>query len=107
MFRSVITGTGSYIPSAIQSNQEFARQTFYTENSQPLETPATEIVEKFRQITGIAERRYAAEKENASDLATIAARKAIEDSNIDPETIDQIILAHNFGNVIKLSLIHI
>jgi len=104
MFRSVITGTGSYIPSAIQSNQEFARQTFYTENSQPLETPATEIVEKFRQITGIAERRYAAEKENASDLATIAARKAIEDSNIDPETIDQIILAHNFGNVIKSTI---
>ncbi len=104
MFRSVITGTGCYIPTAIQTNQDFSRQKFYAENGQPLETPATEIVEKFRQITGIAERRYASEKENASDLATIAARKAIEDSGIDPETLDQIILAHNFGNVLKSTI---
>ena len=34
-------------------------------------------------------------------MATIAARRAIEDSGIDPETLDQIIVAHNFGNVLK------
>jgi 3-oxoacyl-[acyl-carrier-protein] synthase-3 len=34
-------------------------------------------------------------------MAAIAAQRAIEDAGCDPETIDQIILAHNFGNVIK------
>jgi 3-oxoacyl-[acyl-carrier-protein] synthase-3 len=32
-------------------------------------------------------------------LQGFAAEKAIEDAGIDPETIDQIILAHNFGDV--------
>jgi 3-oxoacyl-[acyl-carrier-protein] synthase III len=101
MFRSVITGTGSNIPDDIQSNRDFFQHVFYTENNQRLDTPPPEVVEKFRQITGIAERRYANREMNASDLATLAARMAIEDSGIDPETLDQIILAHNFGNVIK------
>ena len=35
----------------------------------------------------------------ASDLGYIAAKKAIEDANIDPETLDQIIVAHNYGDV--------
>jgi 3-oxoacyl-[acyl-carrier-protein] synthase-3 len=38
---------------------------------------------------------------DSSDMAAIAAQRAIDDAGCDPETIDQIILAHNFGNVIK------
>jgi 3-oxoacyl-[acyl-carrier-protein] synthase-3 len=38
---------------------------------------------------------------DASGMAVIAAKIAIEDAGCDPETIDQIIVAHNFGNVIK------
>ncbi|MFZ9302451.1 MAG: 3-oxoacyl-ACP synthase III family protein, partial [Sediminibacterium sp.] len=38
--------------------------------------------------------------ENTSDMATKAAILAIKDAGIDPETIDQIIVAHNFGNVL-------
>jgi 3-oxoacyl-[acyl-carrier-protein] synthase-3 len=34
-----------------------------------------------------------------SDLGALAAEQAIKDANIDPETIDYIILAHNFGDV--------
>jgi 3-oxoacyl-[acyl-carrier-protein] synthase III len=101
MFRSVITGTGSYIPENIQSNKDFFQHIFYTENNQKLEAPAPEVVEKFRQITGIGERRYANNSMTASDLASFAAKKAIDDSGVDPETIDQIILAHNFGNVLN------
>lgn len=100
MHRSVITGTGSFIPSFVQSNQNFAEHLFYTENNIPLDTAPQEVVEKFRQITGIAERRYADSNMTTSDLASIAAKNAIDDSGVDPETIDQIILAHNFGNVI-------
>ncbi|MEP7279414.1 MAG: ketoacyl-ACP synthase III [Bacteroidota bacterium] len=101
MLCSVIVGTGSYIPPRIQSNLEFFEHVFYTETQHKLETPSDEVVEKFRQITGISERRYAADDMTASDLATLAARMAIADSGTDPETLDQIIVAHNFGDVVK------
>ncbi|RYF97054.1 MAG: ketoacyl-ACP synthase III [Chitinophagaceae bacterium] len=104
MFRSVITGTGCYIPSTIQSNTDFANHSFYNESSQPLTARPGEIVEKFRQITGISERRYLPDDLNTSDIAAIAARAAIDNSGIDPETLDQIIVAHNFGNVIKQTI---
>ncbi len=101
---TIITGTGSYIPTEIVSNRDFTIRDFYAEDNSKIQTPPQEIVEKFRQITGIAERRYAKTDLNASDIATIAAQKAIEDSAVDPETLDQIILAHNFGNVVKHSI---
>jgi len=101
MKRSVITGSGCYIPTEIKTNKDFAVHSFYAEDCSRIETPAEEVAEKLRQITGIAERRYASPNQNCSDLATLAAREAIEDSGVDPETIDQLIVAHNFGNVIK------
>jgi len=101
MQRTIITGTGSYIPTEIINNRDFTVHNFYAEDHQRIETAPQEVVEKFRQITGIAERRYASPHLNASDIATIAAQAALEDSGVDPETIDQIIVAHNFGNVVK------
>ena len=101
MYRSVITGTGCYIPPHIQSNREFEKHRFYTEDRLPLEAAPQVIVEKFRQITGIDERRYTTDNLNASDIGSLAAQFAINDSGVDPETIDQLIVAHNFGNVIK------
>ena len=100
MLRSVITGTGSYIPSVIKRNQDFPFHNFYTESHLRIDTAPSEISEKFRQITGIEERRYAPPKLNASDIGTMAARRAIEESGIDIELLDQIIVAHNFGNVV-------
>ena len=35
----------------------------------------------------------------ASDIGAIASQLAIDDAGIDKETIDQIILTHNFGDV--------
>ena len=99
--KSIITGTGSYIPEEIVKNQYFSEHSFYAEDGKPIETPSEIVVEKFKQITGIGERRYVNTNQTASDIATIAAKAAIEDSGIDPETLDQIILAHNFGNVVK------
>jgi 3-oxoacyl-[acyl-carrier-protein] synthase-3 len=99
--RTLITGAGSYIPTEVVSNSDFAAHSFYAEDSRPIETDPKEVVEKFRQITGIAERRYATTGMNTSHIGAIAAKKAIEDSGIDPETLDQIIVAHNFGDVIK------
>ena len=99
--RTVITGTGSYIPPNIKTNAEFVNQEFYSEDHERIIAPPAEIVDKFKNITGIEERRYADNNMTTSDMATIAAKRAIEDSGIDPETLDQIILAHNFGNVLK------
>ncbi len=101
MFRTVITGTGSYIPPHVQSNKDFAEHLFYTEDRQPISTPPEEVVEKFKQITGIEERRYTTGEMNASDIGSLAAAAALKDSLADPEEIDQLIVAHNFGNVIK------
>jgi len=99
--QTVITGTGCFIPEVIKTNADFSNQDFYTEDAAVITTPASEIAAKFHSITGIDERRYVSEEMNSSDMATIAARKAILDSGINPEELDQIIVAHNFGNVVK------
>lgn len=101
MFRSVITGTGSYIPTVIKTNSQFATQIFYTEDNEAIKIEPKIIVDKFEKITGIAERRYVTDDLNTSDIATIAALQAIDDSGIDAESLDMIIVAQNFGNVVK------
>lgn len=100
-FKTIITGSGCFIPDVIKANQDFVKDEFYAEDQQKIDTPPEIIVQKFQQITGIAERRYANEKMQNSDMGTIAGRLALEDSKVDPETIDQLIVAHNYGNVIK------
>jgi 3-oxoacyl-[acyl-carrier-protein] synthase-3 len=97
--RTVITGSGSFIPSNIKKNQSFHEHFFYDENNRPIPHNVSSIVSKFQQITGIKERRYADATINASGMAAIAGEAAIKDAGIDAETIDQIIVAHNFADV--------
>ena len=94
-----ITGTGSYIPNIIEKNDKFYQHQFLNTDGSAINHPNEVIVEKFKAITGISERRYADPNLNASDLGFFAAEKAIADANINPETIDYIIVAHNFGDV--------
>ncbi|WP_333876378.1 3-oxoacyl-ACP synthase III family protein [Flavobacterium sp.] len=96
-----ITGSGSYIPTEIVTNADFTKHVFLNDDGTPFPLPNEVITEKFYDITGIEERRYVTDDLLTSDIATIAAQKAIEDSGIDPETLDYIIFAHNFGNVKK------
>ena len=93
-----ITGTGSYIPEIIQDNSKFLDRNFFDNEGNRIETKNEEIIEKFQKITGIRERRYAKDELNTSDIAYLAAKEAIKNSKVDPEKIDYIILAHNFGN---------
>lgn len=97
----LITGTGSYIPSQVVTNQDFAKNEFYDTGGVPFDIPHEEIAEKFHAITGIEERRYVTPEQGASDIGAIAGAIAIEDAGIDKEEIDQLIVAHNFGDVIK------
>jgi 3-oxoacyl-[acyl-carrier-protein] synthase-3 len=101
MSRTVIIGTGSYIPPKNVVNLDFATRSFYDEISKPITIEASIVAEKLKAITGIEERRYASDEHTTSELAVEAARLAIEDAAIDPETLDQIIVAHNFGDVVQ------
>lgn len=94
-----ITGTGSYIPDDIEKNESFHGHEFLNTDGSSISDPNEIIVEKFKSITGISERRYTKPHLTASDLGFFAAEKAIEDAQIDPETLDYIIVAHNFGDV--------
>ena len=94
-----ITGTGSYIPDIIEKNEDFHQHEFLNTDGTLINSPNEVIVEKFKAITGIVERRYAKNHLNSSDLGFFAAEKAIENAAIDPETLDYIIVAHNFGDV--------
>ena len=97
--KSIITGTGSYIPKVIKKNSDFLNKEFYGEKNESLEVSNEIIIEKFKGITGIEERRYLEPELQNSDAATIASKIAIKNANINPEEIDQIIFAHNFGDI--------
>ncbi|MCE2732517.1 MAG: ketoacyl-ACP synthase III [Flammeovirgaceae bacterium] len=99
MYRSIIKGTGSYIPELVIDNKTFSSTLFYESNNLPVEKSTEVVITKFSEITGIKSRRYAKVNQLASDLGTLAAEKAIADAEIDKETLDYIIVAHNFGDV--------
>jgi len=99
MYRSIITGSGGYIPEIVVKNSHFSENEFYSEDGSPLGRTAMDVIDKFSKITGIVERRYAQGDILASDMAAEASEIAITDSGIDRETIDQIIVAHNFGDI--------
>jgi len=94
-----ITGIGSYIPEKKISNTDFDKHVFLNEDGTAFGYPNEVVINKFKGITGIEHRRYAEDHLNSSDLAFFASQKAIENAGIDPETIDYIIFAHNFGDV--------
>ncbi len=97
--QTVIIGTGKYIPTQKISNSHFLDFKFYNENGESFENDPGDIIEKFEKITGIRERRYLTDDLVASDLGYFAAKDALESSGVDPESLDYIIFAHNFGDV--------
>jgi 3-oxoacyl-[acyl-carrier-protein] synthase-3 len=96
-----ITGSGSYIPTEKVTNLDFSQHKFLNDDGSDFKQSNEIIAQKFLDITGIEERRYVSDDLNTSDIATIAAQKAIDDAKIDPETLDYIIVAQNFGDVKK------
>jgi 3-oxoacyl-[acyl-carrier-protein] synthase-3 len=78
--RSVVLGCGSYLPKRILTNEELA---------QKVDTSDAWIAQR----TGIRERHIAADGELTSDIAIAAARAALKDAGIEPESIDLIVLA--------------
>lgn len=96
---SVITGFGSYIPTKVIKNEDFLNHTFYDPNGNLFDKPNSYIIQKFEEITGIKERRYVTDDLVTSDIAFFSAKDCLKSSEIDKESLDYIIVAHNFGDV--------
>lgn len=96
---SIITGIGSFIPSNVAPNEGFENHDFYNEDGSRFGHENTVIIEKFKAITGISERRYIEDNLVTSEIAHFAAEAAIADANTDKETLDYIIVAHNYGDL--------
>lgn len=78
--RSVVVGTGHYLPAHCMTNAELTKK---------VDTTDEWIVER----TGIRERHIAAEGETTSMLATYAAKAALADAKLTADDIDLIVLA--------------
>ena len=96
---SIIIGTGSYTPEQNIKNSVFSSSKFYDSKGIEYSSSNTEIVDKFKNITNIEERKYVTNNLVCSDIALKAAEDALHSASIDPETLDYIIVAHNFGDV--------
>ena len=97
---SKFTGSGCVLPTRVVENQAFLTNAFFRDYGQPIDPAANAaVIDKFRQITDISGRRYAVDNRAASCLGATAAEAAIRDAGIDRETLDHIIVAHNFGDV--------
>jgi 3-oxoacyl-[acyl-carrier-protein] synthase-3 len=98
---TIISGTGSHIPERRIPNDHFLDHEFYDADGSPIPRSSRDIIDKFEAITGIRERRYVEDGQTTSDIATSAAAAALESSGVDPESLDCIICAHNFGDVTR------
>lgn len=97
--RTIVAGTGSYIPPVVVPNEHFLHHDFRGPDQKRIDKPNAEILRQFESITGIRERRYVPDDLVTSDIAFEAARAALDSSNISGEDLDVIIVAHNFGDV--------
>ncbi len=94
-----IIGTGSYLPPKIIKNSFFQNHEFYELSKKKIDKSNEEIIRKFKEITNIDERRYVADDQVTSDIATLAITDACESAGITKESLDFIIVAHNFGDI--------
>lgn len=99
MINTVITGSGHFLPEKVVKNSDFLNYEFYDDQGELIEKPVSEIIQKFQEITEIEERRYVENELYNSDIATIAAQRAIEKSGIDKDELDYVIVASNYGDI--------
>ena len=77
---SRLVGYGSYLPERVMTNQDFEKI---------MDTSDEWIVQR----TGMKVRHFAAENETVADMATVAAKRALENANLTIDDIDMIVVA--------------
>lgn len=77
--QSVVRGVGGYLPERVMTNDDLAKI---------VDTSDEWIVQR----TGIKQRHIAAEGEVTSDLALVAAKRALENAGMDARDIDLIVI---------------
>src|ERR1700743_410259 len=97
--KAAFIATCSYIPDTTIANDAFLETRFLEKDGSSIGKDNATIIRKFKEITGIAERRYVRPDQTASTIGYLAAKDALESGGIDKETLDFIIVAHNFGDV--------
>lgn len=93
------SGIGSCIPTKVVDESDFLSHHFFDSKGIPFAMSNEKIIDRFKSITGIEQRRYAEDQQVSSDLGFLAADKALKNSGIDPETLNGIICAHNYGDI--------
>lgn len=97
---SVFTGSGSSLPTRRIENKDFIGHEFFLDYGQPIDQAENpRVIAKFEEITEISERRFVTDDLVASDIGTEAAEMALADADINPESLDYVIVAHNFGDI--------
>lgn len=97
---TVIRGTGSYLPTRVVENRAFLENALHLDYDRPIDPAERErVIEKFREITNISARRWVTDDLVSSDIGTIAAEAALADAGVDRESLDYLVVAHNFGDV--------
>ncbi|AWV99382.1 3-oxoacyl-ACP synthase III family protein [Arcticibacterium luteifluviistationis] len=97
----IINGTGTELPERLIKNDFFLGHQFMSPDGVVNPKPQAEIIAKLEAITGIKERHYISEKGDSAPLMVAVAKKTIEDSGLDKNDIDGIIVAHNAGNMLE------
>ena len=87
MIRTRVIGTGSYLPERVVTNEEIALS---------VGVPPARI----QRLTGIQERRWAAEHEAPSDMAIQASRRALDAAGCQATDIDAIILSTTSADMV-------
>jgi len=95
-----IIGTGSYLPPLVIHNDFFLNNEFYEASKKKITDKTNEeIIQKFQEITHIEERRYVAGNQTTSDIAALAVKDACQTAKVSLESLDFIIVCHNFGDI--------
>lgn len=97
MVNAIISATGSYLPEKVIPNPYFLEHEFCDSRGVRLDRPNPAIIEKLQEITGIKERRYVSNELTTSDIAFMAAEKAL--LGVDRESLDYIIVGQNIGDI--------
>ncbi len=90
IYRSRISGVGSYLPEKLLTNQDIEKM---------VDTNDQWITER----TGIQRRHIASEKEACSDLSLIAAQRALKEAGLSAQDLDMILVATVSGDQVMPS----